>query len=64
MYGSDMIDSILGILFCFRKDEMAIVADIEQAFYRFRVDEDHRNNLRVFFFGGGVGKKTATQMTS
>lgn len=28
---------------------MAIVADIEQAFYRFRVDEDHLNNLR---FGG------------
>lgn len=61
MYGSDMINSILGILFCFRKDEMAIVATIEQAFYRFRVDEDQRNNLR---FWGFFGKKTATQMTS
>lgn len=59
MYGSDMINSILGILFCFRKDEMAIVADIEQAFYRFRVDEDHLNNLRffVFFLGGGLVKR-------
>lgn len=61
MYGLDMINSILGILFCFRKDEMATVATIEQAFYRFRVDEDHRNNLR---FGGFFGKKTPTQMTS
>lgn len=50
MYGSDMINSILGILFCFRKDEMAIVATIEQAFYRFRVDEDQRNNLRFWGF--------------
>lgn len=40
---------------------MAIVADIEQVFYGFRVDEDHLNNLR---FGGGGCKKTATQMTS
>lgn len=62
MYGSDIINSILGILLYFKKDEMAIVADIEQAFYRFRVDEVNCNNLRFLGFFGG--KKTATKMTS
>nr|XP_034311384.1 uncharacterized protein LOC117684234 [Crassostrea gigas] len=50
MSGPDMINSLLGILLRFRKDEVAMAADIEQMFYRFRVDEDHRNYLRFFWY--------------
>lgn len=46
----DMINSLLGILLRFRKDEVALAADIEQMCYRFRIDEDHRNYLRFFWY--------------
>lgn len=50
MSGPDMVHSLLGILLRFRKDEVAITADIEQMFYRFRVDEDHRDFLRFYWY--------------
>lgn len=50
MSGPDMVNSLLGILLRFRKDEVAITADIEQMFYRFRVDEDHRDFLRFYWY--------------
>jgi hypothetical protein len=34
----------------FRKDSIAILADIEQMFYSFSVQEDHRNLLRFLWF--------------
>ena len=50
MSGPDMVNSLLGILLRFRKDEVAMTADIEQMFYRFRVEEKHRNFLRFYWY--------------
>lgn len=50
MSGPDIINSLLEILLRFRKDEVAVEADIEQMFDRFRVNEDHRNYLRFFWY--------------
>ncbi|XP_062607729.1 uncharacterized protein LOC134269543 [Saccostrea cucullata] len=50
MTGPDMINSLLGILLRFRKDEVAMTTDIEQMFYRFRVDENHRDFLRFLWY--------------
>ena len=52
MSGPDMINSLLGILLRFCKDEVAMAADIEQMFYRFRVNEEHRNFLRFLWYRG------------
>lgn len=43
--GPDLINSLLGVLLRFRKEPVAITADIEQMFYSFLVQEDHRNFL-------------------
>lgn len=58
MSGPDMINSLLGILLRFRKDEVAMAAAIEQMFYRFRVDKDHVITCLSF------GIEKTTQMTS
>ncbi|XP_056009395.1 uncharacterized protein LOC130051467 [Ostrea edulis] len=48
----DMINSLLGILLRFRKDEVAMAADVEVMFYRFRVNGAHRNFLHFFWYRG------------
>ncbi|XP_060571866.1 uncharacterized protein LOC132730037 [Ruditapes philippinarum] len=50
LQGPDLTNSLLGVLIRFRKDQIAVVADIEQMFYSFRVQESHRNYLRFFWF--------------
>ncbi|XP_062585397.1 uncharacterized protein LOC134247072 [Saccostrea cucullata] len=50
MSGPDMVNSLLGILLRFRKNEVAMTADIEQMFYRFRVNEKHRDFLRFYWY--------------
>ena len=46
--GPDLTNSLLGILLRFRKEQVAIIADIEQMFYCFQVQE-HRDYLRFFW---------------
>ena len=46
MKGPDMTNSLLGVLLRFRKEAVAITADVQQMFYNFKVDELHRNFLR------------------
>lgn len=41
--GSDLNNSLLGVLLRFRKDLVVIMADIQQMFYGFLVKEEHRN---------------------
>lgn len=43
--GPDLNNTLLGVLLRFRKEKIAITADIEQMFYSFKVKEDHRNYL-------------------
>lgn len=48
--GPDLTNSLLGVLMRFRQEAVAIMGDIQQMFYCFKVREDHRNFLRFFWF--------------
>ncbi|XP_061772193.1 uncharacterized protein LOC133562225 isoform X2 [Nerophis ophidion] len=47
--GPDLNNSLLGVLLCFRKERVVIMADIQQMFHCFLVHEDHRNFLRFLW---------------
>ncbi|XP_037617247.1 uncharacterized protein LOC119483203 [Sebastes umbrosus] len=47
--GPDLNNSLLGVLLRFRKEKVAILADIQQMFHCFLVREDHRNFLRFLW---------------
>ncbi len=47
--GPDLNNSLLGVLLRFRKEKVAILADIQQMFHCFLVDESHRNYLRLLW---------------
>ncbi|XP_063399006.1 uncharacterized protein LOC134683625 [Mytilus trossulus] len=47
--GPDLTNSLLGILLRFRKEAIAVTADVEQMFYNFKVSEEHRNYLRFIW---------------
>ncbi|RXN13114.1 hypothetical protein ROHU_009852 [Labeo rohita] len=51
--GPDLNNSLLGVLLWFRKDHIAIMADIQQIFFVFLVKEDHRNYLRFLWYCDG-----------
>ncbi|KAL2082436.1 hypothetical protein ACEWY4_022254 [Coilia grayii] len=48
--GPDLNNSLLGVLMRFRKEKVAVMADIQQMFYCFLVEEKHRNYLRFLWF--------------
>ena len=48
--GPDLNNSLLGVLIRFRKEPVAVMADIQQMFYNFYVREDHRDYLRFIWF--------------
>lgn len=47
--GPDLNNSLLGVLIRFRKDLIAVTADIQQMFYGFLVRHDHRDYLRFLW---------------
>ncbi|KAI3352353.1 hypothetical protein L3Q82_005321 [Scortum barcoo] len=47
--GPDLNNSLIGVLLRFRKETVAIMADIQQMFHCFMVREDHRNYLRFLW---------------
>ncbi|XP_055367455.1 uncharacterized protein LOC114862962 [Betta splendens] len=47
--GPDLNNSLLGVLLRFRKEKVAVLADIQQMFHCFLVHEDHRNFLRFLW---------------
>lgn len=49
LQGPDFINNLLGILIRFRKENVAVVADIQSMFHSFLVDEDHRDYLRFMW---------------
>lgn len=44
--GPDLNNSLLGVLMRFRRENIAVTADIQQMFYAFVVREDHQDYLR------------------
>ncbi|KAI2644797.1 Paraneoplastic antigen-like protein 5 [Labeo rohita] len=47
--GPDLNNSLVGVLLRFRKERVAILADIQQMFHCFLVRDDHRNFLRFLW---------------
>nr|XP_054607369.1 uncharacterized protein LOC129167170 [Nothobranchius furzeri] len=48
--GPDLNNSLIGVLIRFRKEQVAVVADIQQMFHSFLVHRDHRNYLRFLWY--------------
>ena len=48
--GPDLNNGLLGVLIRFCQDPVAFMADIEQMFHSFLVDERHRDHLRFFWY--------------
>ncbi len=48
--GPDLNNTLLGVLTRFRKEPVAVAADIEQMFYCFKVCQEHRDFLRFLWF--------------
>ncbi|KAK3734148.1 hypothetical protein QZH41_005665 [Actinostola sp. cb2023] len=48
--GPDLMNSLLGVLMRFRKEEVAVMCDIEQMFYSFHVNPSHRDFLQFLWF--------------
>lgn len=59
--GPDMNNSLLGVLMRFRKEPVAVTADIQQMFYCFIVQEDHRDFLRFLWFEDNDPSKRITE---
>ena len=53
LQGPDLLNSLLGMLCRFRKEETAIACDIEKMFYNFLVEPADRDYLRFLWIGEG-----------
>ncbi|XP_061185158.1 uncharacterized protein LOC133193208 [Saccostrea echinata] len=49
MQGPDLMNRLDGVLMRFRKEPVAVIADIQQIFFCFHVAEPHRDFLRFFW---------------
>lgn len=56
-----MSNTLLGVLIHFRKEPIAVTADIQQMFYYFIVQEDHRDLLRFLWFEDNNPSKQITE---
>lgn len=48
--GPNLNNSLLGVLMRYRKERVAVMADVQQMFHCFLVREDHRNYLRFLWY--------------
>ena len=48
--GPDLMNSLLGVLMRFRRENYAIMCDVEQMFFSFHVNPEHRDFLRFLWF--------------
>lgn len=48
--GPDLNNSLIGVLIRFRKEQVAVIADIQQMFHCFLVRRDHRDYLRFLWY--------------
>ena len=59
--GPDLNNTLLGVLIRFRKEPIAVTADIQQMFYCFIVREDHRDYLRFLWYEDNDLDKPVTE---
>ncbi|XP_070571142.1 uncharacterized protein [Ptychodera flava] len=50
LQGPDQMNSLLGILLRFRREQIAVMGDVEQVFHSFHVNKEHRDYLLFFWF--------------
>lgn len=55
--GPDLMNSLLGVLFRFRRETTAVMCDIEQMFHSFHVDPEHRDFLRFLWYKNNIPGK-------
>ena len=48
--GPNLNNTLIGVLLRFRREQIAVTADVEQMFYGFKVREDHRHFLRFLWY--------------
>ena len=48
--GPALMNSLLGVLIRFRRERIGVMCDIEQMFYSFYVNPEHRDYLRFLWF--------------
>lgn len=51
--GPDLTSSLMGVLTRFRREPVAVMADIEAMFYQVRVDEEHTDYTQFLWWPGG-----------
>ncbi|XP_056377073.1 uncharacterized protein LOC130273782 isoform X1 [Hyla sarda] len=59
--GPDLNNTLLGVLIRFRKELVAVTADVQQMFYCFLVCEDHRDYLRFLWYADNDFNKEITE---
>ncbi|MCG7865422.1 MAG: hypothetical protein JAY74_03510 [Candidatus Thiodiazotropha taylori] len=52
LQGPDLTNKLLGVICRFRKESIAIMCDVEQMFYQFKVNKEHRDYLRFLWWDG------------
>ncbi|XP_052071218.1 uncharacterized protein LOC127709652 [Mytilus californianus] len=50
LQGPDLTNTLIGVLCRFRKEQIAVICDIEQMFLQFNVNKDHRDYLRFLWW--------------
>ena len=51
------MNNLIGVLMRFRKENIAVMCDIEQMFHSFYIDPSHRDFLRFLWFKGNYPSK-------
>lgn len=59
--GPDLNNTLIGVLMRFRREAIAITADVQQMFYSFNVCEDHRDYLRFLWYQDNDLQKDITE---
>ena len=50
LQGPDLTNKLLGVICRFRKESITIICDVEQMFYQFKVNKEHRDYLRFLWW--------------
>lgn len=59
--GPDLMNNLLGVLMRFRKENVAVMCDVEQMFHSFHVNPAHRDFLRFLWLEGNDPSKPITE---
>ena len=59
--GPDLMNNLIGVLMRFRRENVAVICDVEQMFHSFHVEPKHRDFLRFLWFEGNDPSKPITE---